>query len=95
MPASDPHVRTGRNVHDTKDKANTWAAGMSALGQLKKRGDTQPYAAPEIDAALKVIKSQHGFSLLQAKAAGDQWEIYATLGKDSLCVAMPDPCPTR
>jgi hypothetical protein len=67
-----------------KDAGKTWAAGMKAVGQLKQRGETQPYAAPELEAALKNIKSQHGFSVLQAKPVGDQWEIAATLGKDSL-----------
>lgn len=73
-----------RDDKPTKDKAKTWAGGMAAIGQLKKRGDTQPYGAAEIDAALKAIKTQYGFSVLQAKAAGDQWEIAATLGKDTL-----------
>ena len=73
-----------RDDKPTKDKAKTWAGGMVALGQLKKRGETQPYGAAEIDAALKALKSQYGFSVLQAKAAGDQWELAATLGKDTL-----------
>lgn len=73
-----------RDDKPTKDKAKTWAGGMAALGQLKKRGDTQPYGAAEIDAALKALKTQYGFSVLQAKAVGDQWEIAASLGKDTL-----------
>lgn len=67
-----------------KDAAKPWAAGMAALAQLKQRADTQPYAAPELEAGLKRIKSQYGFSVLEAKAAGGFWEIVATRGKDNL-----------
>ena len=73
-----------RDDKPTKDKAKTWAGGMAALGELKKRSDTQPYGAAEIDAALKALKTQYGFSVLQAKVVGDQWEISATKGKDTL-----------
>ena len=89
-PPAAPQVKDskgpGKRKDDkpVKDAGKTWAAGMKAVGQLKQRGDTQPYVAAEIDAALKTIKSQHGFTVLQAKPVGDQWEIAATLGKDSL-----------
>jgi DNA/RNA non-specific endonuclease len=89
-PPAPPQIKDtkgpGKRKDDkpVKESGKTWAAGMKAVGQLKQRGETHPYGAAEIDAALKTIKSQHGFSILQAKPVGDNWEIAATLGKDSL-----------
>jgi hypothetical protein len=67
-----------------KDAGRTWAAGMKAVGKLKARGDAHPYAGGELTAALARIKAAHGFSVLEAKPAGEYWAIAAALGTQTL-----------
>jgi hypothetical protein len=67
-----------------KDAGKAWAEGMKAVAALKARGDKQPFTPAEIEAALKPIKARHQFSVLEAKPVGEQWEIAATMGKDTL-----------
>ena len=73
-----------RDDKSVKDAANAWASGIDAVAALGQRGEAHPYAQPEIEAALRGIKSRYGFSILEAKAVGDHWEIAATLGKNRL-----------
>jgi hypothetical protein len=90
VPPAPPQVKDtkgpGKKKDDkpAKDAGKTLAAGMKAVGDLKKRGEAQPFAAEEMAAALKAIKAQYGFSVLEAKPAGDNWEIVARFGKDPL-----------
>jgi hypothetical protein len=67
----------------TREDGKAWAAGMKAQAAMNKRGETRPYTAHELMPALREIKAKHGFSVLQPKMAGDNWEIAAARGKQS------------
>jgi hypothetical protein len=57
-----------------------WQDGMREVGLLTREARDRPLVQAEIERRLGAIRARYGFTRLEAKAAGANWEIYAALG---------------
>jgi hypothetical protein len=71
-----------KNVPKSADVAARWAAGMEALGELRKRSESDPETAIELQQHLAQLKARHGFTRLTAERAGDLWLVDAAMNPE-------------
>jgi hypothetical protein len=60
-----------------------WHDGMREVGALTREARERPLAQAEIARRLGAIRARYGFTRLEAKPMGANWEIYAALGDAS------------
>jgi hypothetical protein len=69
------HRQTPRPEHQKR-----WNDGMRELGALTREARARPLTQGDVERRLGALRARYGFTRLEAKAAGADWEIYARLG---------------
>lgn len=95
-PATDakgaaPNDKSGLSAAEptrSPQEQKRWVAGLGALQQLAIQSKQDPEDDSEIAGHLRAIKRERGFSVLEAGAAGDHWDITAGMSPTILFAAV-------
>jgi hypothetical protein len=78
-PAKPPKGRAEQKQTPKPEHQKRWHEGMREVGALTLEARQRPLGQAEIERRLGAIRARYGFTRLEAKAAGANWEIFAAL----------------